>query len=368
MPIAPRTSRQREPQAIKHQPPVGQLSQAVMEGQMLDFVGGHLARRDVGQGGDVVGNDSGTILHNGNGEPFGIDLAVLAPVPDFSLPGSGTCNASPHRGKKIRIVSTGVEQLRCLARSFPGTIAGDAGEGPIDAQDHTRGIGDKHAFLSIKGNGGNALVCFQTHALADVGQHNTHRGWLLVLNEALAIQPDMQMGSIPTLENQFAIQPDFTFQYVDEMRAPESHVLARNEARKAPMQQFPTLHSQQCRGGKVGLCDNALVGEGEIADRGELIKVEETVAAFLQINQRPPNIFILHLQFDPMHLEFMQNFLNQRLRGVNRPHFRHELVSELADDDNGAGGLPCDLLGCHGVPLVTSRRHTNAIILPQSLV
>ena len=48
-----------------------------------------------------------------------------------------------------------LEQAWRRANDFLGGIAGDIGEGPIDAQDDLVGIGDDDAFLGLEGGGGD---------------------------------------------------------------------------------------------------------------------------------------------------------------------------------------------------------------------
>ena len=63
-----------------------------------------------------------------------------------------------HRCEKWRIVAARVEQARRLPDGFASRVTGDAGEGLVDPKNHALGIGNEHALLCLKSNGGNAQV------------------------------------------------------------------------------------------------------------------------------------------------------------------------------------------------------------------
>jgi len=81
--------RQRLLQAVDHEPPVGQLCQRVIKGELLDLVFSQLALGNVGKCHNVVGNLAGFILYRGDREPLGVFLAILALAPDIPLSRSG---------------------------------------------------------------------------------------------------------------------------------------------------------------------------------------------------------------------------------------------------------------------------------------
>jgi hypothetical protein len=53
---------------------------------MVDFTFGLFALGEINKSTDVICNLAGLVDDSGDVQPFGINLAVLAPVPDFSLP------------------------------------------------------------------------------------------------------------------------------------------------------------------------------------------------------------------------------------------------------------------------------------------
>ena len=68
---------------------------------------GSLALGDVELRADVIGDVSLFVPDNRDGKPCGIELAILAAVPDFSLPRACTVDGVPHGPIKRRIVTPG---------------------------------------------------------------------------------------------------------------------------------------------------------------------------------------------------------------------------------------------------------------------
>ena len=71
------------------------------------------------------------------------------------------------------------------------------------------------------------------------------------------------------------------------------------------------MRSSPQQGGarQVDLRNQSLGGQGQVADGGELVKVHVGGAGFLQGELGAPQLLILHLQLDLVHLEFVQDFL-----------------------------------------------------------
>jgi len=94
-------------QSLLQQPPIGQLSERIKKGQLLDLLLGSLALGDVDMGADIMGNRAVIAFHHGDDQPFGINFAILAPVPNFSLPCPGALDGFPHSGIKGRAMTPG---------------------------------------------------------------------------------------------------------------------------------------------------------------------------------------------------------------------------------------------------------------------
>ena len=74
---------------------------------------------------------------------------------------------------------------------------------------------------------------------------------------------------------------------------------------------------------QVDFRDQALAGQGQVADRGELVEVHVAVARFLQGELGAPQLLVLHLQLDLVHLELVQELLGglrrrTRVRGAGK--------------------------------------------------
>lgn len=86
-----------------------------------------------------------------DGQPFGVNLAVLAAVPDFALPVAVALQCLPHGAVKVCPVAARAEQLAGLAAlRFGLGVAGDGGERPVDAYDAPASVRDEHALRAVE--------------------------------------------------------------------------------------------------------------------------------------------------------------------------------------------------------------------------
>ena len=97
-----------------------------------------------------------------------IDLATLAPVPDFALPAARAADVFPHGAVKVRAVAARLNQPWRLTHGFLGRITRDLCEGLVDPQDHVVGVGHHHAFKRVKGDSGDAQFGLGLLAVGDV--------------------------------------------------------------------------------------------------------------------------------------------------------------------------------------------------------
>ena len=81
--------------------------------------------------------------------------------------------------------------------------------------------------------------------------------------------------------------------------------------------------AQHRRGRQVGLPDHALVADGEVADRGEVVEVEVPRPRVLQFRLRPAQFLVLHLELDLMDVKFVEQLghrvCRQPRRAARRP-------------------------------------------------
>ena len=163
-------------QAVQQQASVGQPGERVVEGQMADFVFGRLALRDVDERRHIVRNHPARPLHCRNMRPLRIDLAILAPVPDFAFPGAGGVDTAPQLPIKRRIVTTRAEHARRLAHYFFKCIASNFAAGRVDAQNLLVGIGNHHALLHFERGRRNAQIGLGALALGNIFQAELQQG------------------------------------------------------------------------------------------------------------------------------------------------------------------------------------------------
>ena len=89
-------SRDRVRAAIAQQQPVGQAREGVVMAQEVDLRLRFLDQAEVGEDRDVLDGLAGFVAHGAQGEPLGIDIAVLAPVPDLAAPFAVRLQRAPH--------------------------------------------------------------------------------------------------------------------------------------------------------------------------------------------------------------------------------------------------------------------------------
>lgn len=82
-----------------------------------------------------------------DGEPFRVQLAVLAPVPNLPLPLAGGLDRLPHGPIKRRIVQAGTENFRVFPQHLLRRVTGNLGKGRIDGQYRSLPVGHHHASL-----------------------------------------------------------------------------------------------------------------------------------------------------------------------------------------------------------------------------
>ena len=95
------------------------------------FIG--LALRDVGERADIMGDGTVIVADRADRQPFGIHLAILAPIPDFSGPGALLVDLCPHGPVKGVVVAPRFEDARSCPDGLFAAVACDSAEGLIDA-------------------------------------------------------------------------------------------------------------------------------------------------------------------------------------------------------------------------------------------
>jgi hypothetical protein len=110
LPVETLGSEQRLGEAVGEQVAVGQVGQRVVARQVLDALGCRLAFGKVAEDADVVRQPPVAVIDGGNAQPFGNQLAVLAPVGDLALPAAMVNEGVPHGAVEGRAVCPGLEQ------------------------------------------------------------------------------------------------------------------------------------------------------------------------------------------------------------------------------------------------------------------
>ena len=69
------------------------------------------------------------------------------------------------------------------------------------------------------------------------------------------------------------------------------------------------LESKQCARGQIGPLDDAVLIQCQIPDRCKFIQFGVAISGILQLNLCMAELFVLHLELDLMHLQFMDQGL-----------------------------------------------------------
>ena len=133
-------------QAVVEQQPVGEFGQRVVVRQMGELVLGLLDTTDITEYSDMVGGVALFVLHHVDGQQLGVDLAILAPVPEFTLPLAGLFERAPHGLEEGLVVPTRLKQGGVFPHHLFRGVAGDPGEGAVDGDDAMPGVGNDDPF------------------------------------------------------------------------------------------------------------------------------------------------------------------------------------------------------------------------------
>jgi hypothetical protein len=131
---------------VVEQQAVGQVGERVVVNQVRQLALGVLDRADVAEHRHVVGQLAAVVVNGADGLPLRVDLAVLAPVPDFAAPfallGQGGEYLLVERG----VVAARLELARALAQHLVLLVAGDLHERPVDVHDQAVAVAHQHPF------------------------------------------------------------------------------------------------------------------------------------------------------------------------------------------------------------------------------
>jgi hypothetical protein len=105
-------------------------------------------------------------------------------------------------------------------------------------------------------------------------------------------------------------------QRIREVSLPPVPVFGCDEGSKPATEELCTVFSEQPGTGEVDFADQSGIGESQITHRGEFVEIRIAVAGVLQSGLGLAQGFVLHLQFDPVHIEIVQQFFARACRGI----------------------------------------------------
>ena len=151
-------------------------------------------------------------------------------------------------------------------------------------------------------------------AFAGVGQHDAQFGCAAVVERAADGQlgPERTAGAVE--HAQVAGRRAAGLHQLLALAVVGVLVDACDEAGQRLREQSAAGHAQQRGGGQVGLHDQAVVGHGAVAHRRQFVQIEPALAGCFELVFGPAQFFVLHLQFDLVHRQFVQ----QALHGLGR--------------------------------------------------
>ena len=166
--------------------PVGQAGQRVVVGQMEKPLFRLLRLRDIGKHRNIVLHVAGIVENGRNAAPLRINLAIFAPIPDFSGPAPLFLQEAPQLGIKMRRMHPRLEQARALPEGFTAAVAGDFGKGPVDRGNASRTVGHHDRLGGLVENhlGGQALPGLGLGG--DFTEHNDAAADLLMVGQGRA--------------------------------------------------------------------------------------------------------------------------------------------------------------------------------------
>ncbi len=291
-------------EAVEQQATVGQAGERVVIGQSMDLRRRLLVLGDLGERAHVVSDFSLGVPDAGDGQPFGIYLAILAPVPHYALPVALFIEGQPHPLVERLALTAGMQEGGVAADGLVRRVAGQLGERVIDPHDDALGVGHHHGFLPFERDGGDAQLILGPTAFADVAEHHPHLRccgtWVP------AMQARVEAASILAQHGQFHAARIAFAGDTNELLLPAVAILGGNVSGESVLKKLAAVRAEQRGAGQVDLLDQPVAREGQIADRRELEQINVLITRLFQLDLGLAERFVLHLQLDLVHLEFVQ--------------------------------------------------------------
>src|SRR5690606_23957325 len=113
---------------------------------------------------------------------LGVNLAVLATVPDIAFPSAGSVYRAPHKLIELCIVAPRTQYVQPPPHDFSFLKTRDARESGVDADEHPVRVGHHHGFTTVaEDHHGQPCLRFTVLALRNV-QGNPYGDELLIQN------------------------------------------------------------------------------------------------------------------------------------------------------------------------------------------
>ena len=256
----------------------------------------------------------------------------LAP-PDFS-----GADGFPEVLVEGRIVSAGFERARIFSQHLGGAVARGFLKGRVHIFDVPPRVGDDDGVGALLDGGQEFLpVILRLLVRGDVNQRHAACGRAVFVHPCGHLQMREEGGPVMPDHPEIALLRLPRLQ--EALPAPVVEVLTflGDKCGQAPSDQRAAPQVEECGGGEVRFEDQALLAERAIADRGQIVEVEIPRPGGVQLRLRPPQLLVLHLEFDLVHAQLVergaQGFRRQGIEILRRAveGFPEELFRPLAE-------------------------------------
>ncbi len=165
--------------------------------------------------------------------------------------------------------------------------------------------------MRVVQNGAEALLAFtqifrSLLVISDVAQYRTAHDRALGIFRGGGLNTRPELEVVPTLHLEFAYLRRTRFKEFFAVKIVDVLVFLDDEPCQRLRGQSVSRHSQQGGSGEVGLHDQTILAEGEVADRRQFVEFEVALPQGLNLRLRPPQLLILHLQFDLVHPQLVE--------------------------------------------------------------
>ena len=298
-------------QAVGQQHTVGQASEQVKISHALKSLLVQLEHGDVRKQPHITLHLTLWTTHRGDGQQFGVNLAVFMPVPELAAPVTAACQFCIHGFVKICGMTARLEHARAAPKHLSPAVAGDQRKGFIDLDDVAFDVRDHDAFACmLEHTGRQQQFFFGLLAFGDVTEHHAQGGDAIVTRHGQRRQMNPEPFAASLGHAHITRQRLTGFKQFLTEKIKNVLVLRHDELAKWLRNQAVAHLTQQIRHGQVRLVDLALCIQRAVTHRRQVIKVKIMSPRGVGCRLGPPQFVVLQFQLFLAGLQFMQQLLH----------------------------------------------------------